>query len=53
MIRCIVQYMHRENTSYADAMRVFDYPLIQNENLHDAVIAYYVTYASMMNKTKQ
>lgn len=53
MVRCIVQYMYHENKSYADAMRVFDYPLIQNEKLHEAVVSYYGTYVSMMRGSKE
>lgn len=53
MVRCIVQYMYHESKSHADAMRVFDYPLIQNEKLHETVVSYYGTYVSMMRGSKE
>lgn len=52
-IRCIVQYMYHEEKTYHEAIKLFNYPLIEYENLHDAVIAYYGTYVSMMRGSKE
>ena len=50
IIRCMARYMYHEGKSYEETRKIFDCPLIQNQDLRKAVCEYLVMYAAMQDK---
>ena len=50
MVCCMAQFMYHYGVSYEEASRIMNYPLIDGDNLCEAVQTQLVIYAAMQQK---